>query len=180
MVEKPASVRLATYKDEAAIFDLLVALHGTLDGGWGHRYDPLLVSAKIEAATRPLTEMRSNPQNQERGLIGVIDGPDGKIVGGVGLFVVPFFWFSRVPSLVETFLFVRPEARGQAKHHRDLFRFSQWAHATLKAGIHDYNEPFLHLTGFMNLRQDDSPKRMERLWRKLSGGRVIGVLFGRE
>lgn len=180
MIEKPASVRLATYKDEVALYEFLLEHHRALDNGWGHRYDPLLVSAKIEAATRPNPAMRSNPQNQERGLIGVIDGPDGQIIASIGLFVIPFFWFSRVPSLVETWLYVRPGARGKARHERALFQFRKWAHATLKAGMHDYNDPFLSLTGFMNLTPDATPTRMARLWRILCGDRLIGCLYGRE
>lgn len=173
------SVRLATVRDEPELFKLLVDLHRFNKAGWGLPYEPGLVRRRIEAATRPNPETRTNPQDQLRGIVGVIGPEGGRLIGSVGLFIEPFFWFTSAPSLVEIWFYVRPEERNQAQHHRDLFEFSRWTHDRLKAGMPNYRLPFDLFTGFVHMAADDKLGPMERLWRKLSGATKAGVLFAR-
>lgn len=172
---KPESVRLAGPEDEGAVYDLLIALWRNNESGWGFPYRPETVLARIETGTRPDPATRSNPQDQRRGIIGLIDGPNGKLIGSVGLFLDPATWFTDALSLTELWLYVRQEARGMG-HERDLFAYAKWAHAHLKASHgSDYRLPFPLLTGLMHF----GPRygAMERLWRRRSGGTQVGSLF---
>lgn len=174
--EKPDAVRRATYADEGKIFDLLVDLWRHNANGWNFPYRPEIVLARIEVGTRPDPATRSNPQDQRRGLIGLIDGPYGKLIGSVGLFIEPAVWFSDAVSLTELWLFVREDARGKERHERDLFAWARWAHAHMKADLGpDYPLPFPLLTGLMH--RGSRYEAMERLWRQRSGGTKAGSLF---
>ena len=172
---KPESVRTADYRDEDAAYSLLVAMHRHNDGGWHFPYDPSVVLARIETATRPDPRTRTNPQDQRVGTIGVIGPLGGPLIGIVGVFLDPPMWFTSALAPTELFLFVRKGERGAARHERDLMAYAEWFHAGLKAGMPNYKLPFPLLTGFMHL--GSRFEGMERLWRRLCGGRKAGVLF---
>lgn len=191
MIERPASVRLAAQEDESALLDLLISLHRNNEAGWGHPYDLTTVRSRIEAGTRPIWGMRTLNQDKPQelwdkrtGIIGVIGPRGGPLVGSVGLFNEPFFWFSQAPSMVEIWFYVRPDARNQRQHHRDLFAFSQWAHESVKAGLKDYRLPMLMMTGFVHApragyQNQNRFEALRRLWRRMSGAQEIGALFAR-
>ncbi len=175
------SVRPATIKDEPALLALLLDLHAKNDAGWGHPYNLQKVKARIEAGTRPDFATRTYPEDRRCGFIGVIGPEGGRLIGSVGLFIEEFFWFSDAPSLIETWLYVAPGERRHAQYVRDLMAFSREQHERLKGVLAEYNAPMLLLTGFVHAPVEDDKKvePLRRLWRKLSGAREIGVLFGR-
>lgn len=182
MTPQPEGVRIAGPQDESRLYALLVELHGHNGAGWGFPYSPLTVMAQIEAGTRRDVWPRSNPNDIRMGVIGVIDGPDGKLIGTVGLFDLPPAWFSEgtdARALMEIWLYVKPGARHSGRHYRNLFKFSNWAHDSMKAKLkstgYPYNFPLL--TGFMHI--GDRYPLMERLWKTFSGGRKVGSLYMR-
>lgn len=175
---RPETVAFAGPGDEAEIYDFLVNLWKHNDNGWGWAYDPVTVLKQIEAATRPNPQTRSDPRDERRGMIGIIRNEEGKVVASVGLFIGPLVWFSTLPGLTELWCYVLPEARGTARHERDLFTFARWCHDSLKRDLKGWNAPFPLVSGFMH----DGPcfAVMVRLWRRLFGGRQIGALFQRD
>ncbi len=174
--EKPASVRLATPQDEEKLFSLLVDLWRFNKSGWNIPYRPEIVIRRIEQATRPDPSTRSDSRDQTRGLAGVIDGPNDQLIGSIGLFIEPMTWFTDAVGLIELWLYVRPGARNQRQHHRDLFAFQRWAHATIRAGMPaGYPVPFPLYSGLMN--EGGKIDAMERLWRRFSGMKKVGALF---
>ena len=199
MRSKPESVRIADYRDESALYDLLVDLHKENQYGWGHPFHEGLVRAKIETATRPRMVIedkatgrksysyanRTNPQDTRVGTIGVIGRPGERLIATVGLFSEPLYWFTLAPDLVETWLYVRPEYRARRDYQRDLFAFSLWVHAKLAS--HEAMKPqeygaasFDLLTGFIHAPYRAHPttfEAMRRLWRRYSGAEQIGALF---
>jgi hypothetical protein len=164
VIEKPAAVRVANHTDERKIFDLLVAMHRYNQAGWSHAYDPLVVMRHIEEGTRPNPATRTDPNDQRRALIGVVDGPDGDLVATIGLFVDPATWFTgpnRV-ALFEIWFFVQPEYRHF--HHEEALRdFALWVRQELDP--HEPNQPFHLFTGFMH--QGRHWRGMMRLWERL-------------
>lgn len=179
---RPSQVRIATPRDEPALLDLLIALHRHNNYGWGHPYHEETIKTRIESGTRGMIGApRSNPTDQRRGIIGVI-GPEGeRLVGSVGLFFENFFWFSQAYSLVEIWFFIRPEARTR-QHHRDLFKFTRWAHDRAKTDWPENGPPLALMTGFLwddTARQQTAFERMRQLWRRASGAREFGALFWR-
>jgi hypothetical protein len=173
----PPPCRVATFADENALYDLLVDLHRNNEHGWGFPYRPEIVLSCIEAGTRPEPAARRNPSNQRRGIIGVIDGTDGRLIASVGLFIDPVVWFSDATGLTELWLYVRPWARHAARHYRSLFAFSLWAHDFMRSQLRDYPLDFPLSTGFLHLGHRLGP--MERLWARFSGAKKAGVLFVR-
>lgn len=178
IVEKPASVRAAIPADEPALFDLLVRLHHGNRDGWGFPYNPVLVSRQIEVGTRPDPATRTEPRDKRLGMIGVIDDPmyEG-FIGTVGVFLQNPMWFSDVLVPTELWLYVEPQHRRGTMHEADLMAFAKWVQATMKASpeMAEYGAPFPLLTGFMHF--GSRYRAMDRLWRRLCGGRQIGSLF---
>lgn len=178
MIEKPANVRLAVPADEAAVYAILVELHRHNAGGWHFPYAPLIVIETIECATRPDPSTRTNPANQRRGVIGVIDGEHGRLDGVVGIFIDQHLWFSKAVIPVELFLFVRPGARNRRRLERDLAQYAEFTHDTLKQNV---PPPFPLATGFMFVGSERRFAVMARLWRMLfKGAKPVGMLFWRE
>src|SRR5438105_1992695 len=104
VTEKPSNVRLATRADEMRLFEFLKDLHRNNGKGWGFSLEPELVMIVIECGTRPNPEDRTDPKNERRGVIGLIEEPNGEIIGSVGLFLDPPMWFSRVLVPLEHWL----------------------------------------------------------------------------
>lgn len=174
MREQPPSVRLATYQDERALYDLLVEMWKGNSNGWNFPYAPEIVLQKIEQGTRPDPQYRSNPNDQCRGIIGVIDGPNvGELIGTVGIFIEPPVWFTREVVPTELWLYVRPSDR-RSQHERALRDYALFIRERLKPEWTPY--PFPLATGFMH-----AGKRypgMQRLWQRLwPGARQVGSLF---
>lgn len=186
VTDKPANVRLAGPEDEAALYQVLVDLWKHNARGWGFAYDPGLVMEAIECATRPAPEARTNRYNQRRGIIGIIDGPvdalgEKSIDGVVGVYLDPPMWFSKATIPVELFLYVRPQARERGRYERDLARFAEWVHETLRPSPEKYKDPFMMATGFMFVGSERRFHTMYRLWKRLfKSARPVGVLFWRE
>lgn len=180
LIERPANVRQAGPADETVVYDLLIALWTYNSRGWGFPYRPELVIRVIEQGTRPDPRTRSDPSDQRRGLIGVIDGDDGKLAAAVGIYLDPPVWFTDAMIPTELWVFVRPDARNARRLERDLARFAEWAHEKLRPGP-DYRLPFPMATGFMHC---GTPKRfhaMGRLWQRLfPSARPVGMLFWRD
>lgn len=181
-MNKPETVRLATQKDEAALFDLLVELHRHNGAGWGFAYRPALVREVIECATRPDPQTRTNPANQRRGIIGVIEGPEGKLIGTVGIFLDAPFWYSDILVPMEIWLYVRPEVRGRRRLEVALRDYAVDVHEKLRPSVAEYKMPFPMLTGYIHDGGDERRFRlMGRLWQRLfPGARPVGMLFWRD
>ena len=116
MIEKPASVRVAGWHDEAAIYDFLV--NGLYkDNPLSLPFSPNVVLDQIQLATR-----------KRLGVIGLIE--DGEqIVGSVGVFMSAPAWFVDPKEVTwgrELWLYVRTFARHGTRHCRDLFEFMRW------------------------------------------------------
>lgn len=110
--EKPATVRAATPADEQAILDLL-----------------LLDVAENAAHVAPPDEARilahiQHGTQKKGGIIGVIDGPDGKPVACCVMIELQWWW-SRQYCFQELVLFVHPDHR-KSNHLRDLLNFQRW------------------------------------------------------
>ena len=155
MTEKPANVRLANPEDEEKIRVLLDQLE--IDNGFG-----ISVSdSKVREQIRVGTEKRG-------GIIGVIDGPDGVILGSIGIFLTSW-WYSDEVYLGELWLFVDPDYRSN-HYEKDLFQFAHWCRESLSVGS---DKPLALVTSV------SSPARLDskiRLWRR-HAGKMIGGIF---
>ncbi len=156
---KPESVRTADWRDESAIYNILIAMHRHNNSGWGWPYRPEIVLARIETATRHDVATRTNPNDKRIGVIGPIGGP---LIGTVGIFQEPPVWFTSALTPTELWLYVRQGERA-GHYERDLMAYATWVHASLKAAMPNYPLPFPLLTGFMHL--GNRIEGMERLWR---------------
>lgn len=175
---KNSDVKIATVDDEGDIFWFLVReLWEVNKNGWGYPYDPVLVTKKIQAGTRPNPEDRSDPNDQERGIIGIIRSNEGNIVASVGLFLGPPMWFTNVFGMNELWLTVARNYRGIGLERR-LFEFARWSQDKMKSDPAMTAHKFPLSTGFYHDGSELS--RMEKLWQRLSGGRKIGVLYLRD
>ncbi len=177
MIEKPENVRIATVADEDGLYSLLIELHRHNDRGWGFPYRPEIVLERIETGTRPDPRTRTNPGDQRRAIIGVIDGPDGKICASTCLMLEPPVWFTDVFALMELWVYVRPSVRRGTLLYDDLFRFAKWAREYMETEIKredpNYPYPVELFSGFMH-RGKRLPA-MERLWSAY--GDKCGVLY---
>lgn len=111
--EKPANVRLASMKDEAAILELLL-LDLKENAAVVAPIDPERVMEHIVLGTR-----------RQGGLVGVIDGANGQPVAVVVL--VPMqWWWSKAHYLQDVVNYVHPDHR-VSRHIHDLIQFERWA-----------------------------------------------------
>lgn len=159
---RPDSVRMAGPDDEAALYDLLMALD--VDNSFGIPHDPDRVRAAIEKGTR-----------RQGSIIGVIDGRAGEygegheahLAASVCL-TLSQFWYSNVFFLSEIWLFVRPEYRHN-HFERDLFQFAKWCREEMSRQNGDE---------MLAVSSVSSPNRLPaklRLWSRY--GEQIGGIF---
>ncbi len=142
LLTRPEAVRIATQRDEAALYDLLMALNA--DNGFGIPISPEKIRAQMEKGTR-----------QQGGIVGVIDGPDGQLVASIGLFMQQF-WYAERYYLGEMWLFVRPEFRRGTRHADDLFRFAEWCRREMESGS---DQPWIVMTSVSSPRRLDAKLR---------------------
>lgn len=156
IVERPKNVRVAGQQDEFALFDLLWnGLHADNSMGMG----------RSEAR---FWENINGVCRGQRGICGVIDGPDGKLIGSIGI-QASQTWYSDAWFLSETWLFVDPDHRKGTRYGEDLFKFALWHRA-------DISERLNH--NFALEISVHSFKRLEaktRLWRRHASH--VGSLF---
>lgn len=110
--EHPASVRRGGVEDRQAILELLMR-----------------DIAENAALVAPVDEQRVLDQidsgmPDKAGMIGVIDGPEGKPIAVV-IMVAMKWWWSQAYYYQEAVLFVDPAHR-KSDHIRDLLRFQRW------------------------------------------------------
>ena len=109
---RPANVRLATINDEQAVFNLVSMEMSEIAGGVAPTH-PETVASMIISATRA-----------GKGIIGVIDGPDGFPVATIALFNEKWWW-SQSWFFNKTWEYVHPDHR-HSSHARDLINFAHW------------------------------------------------------
>jgi hypothetical protein len=175
-MDQPGNVRIADWRDEDKIYDILVALHRFNNFGWGWPFRPEIVLAQIEAGTRPDPATRTNPTDRRLGKIGLIDGDHGEIAGTVGVFLINPVWFTDAVAPQEIWLFVRPEYRHRG-YEQNLFDFGTWFKEAMRERMPDHPLPWPLYTGF---QYEGNPRKfplMQRLWRRGSRGRLVGCLY---
>lgn len=155
----PPLIRLAKPHDEAALYDLLIRLNE--DNGFGVSINRDKVLAQIRLGTE-----------ERGGIIGVVDGPDGKLIATVGLFFQSY-WQSDEMFLQELWLFVDVDHRKGGELDRALFRFAK-----------EWRERLTQACGFdvTLVTSVSSPKRLaakERLWKQRLGpdAQRVGAIY---
>ena len=108
------TVRLATRRDEPAIYDLLLLLYAE--------------NAMAEIAPRKVQRVIKAATRARGGIIGVVDGHDG-IVASVGL-KLDQWWYSDEWHLGEMWVHIHPDHRDES-HERDLIAFAKQCAARL-------------------------------------------------
>lgn len=154
-VVRPSGVRLATMYDEQAIYDLLI-MDLKENAEAVAPIDPDMVIERIMLATR-----------HQKGMIGVIDGPDGFIVATVGLFNERWWW-SMGWHFCKVWDFVHPDYR-QHGYGKELIKFGEWCSDTMtrKAGYRIYT--LAGVLGFKRIRDKI------RLYRRMTNH--VGAFF---
>jgi GNAT superfamily N-acetyltransferase len=102
-------------------------------------------------------------------MAAVIEGPDGKILGSIGVMAMRAGWYSNAWAIIELWLFVRPECRKGTGYGDALM-------AWLKRHQREMSERVGY--EMMCVTGPTSHKRLaskERWWGK--HGRKIGALF---
>lgn len=117
-------VRMAGHHDEDALYELL---YGMWEEGGLLSLSPHKVRAQIKSVL-----------SEERGVIGVIDGPEG-LEATIGLSFHPM-WYTDDWSINETWLYVHPDHRRpdrtkpqyRSTHARTLIEFAKWVSGRMK------------------------------------------------
>lgn len=138
--EKPANVRVASEEDTEAVLELVMM---------ELREAPSLVA--------PINEKRVVEQlvpglGRQGAIIGVIDGPDGRPVATIGIYLQRWWW-SEAMYYQDQFCYVHPDHRNGNHYAEDLIQFSKWAadYMTGKMGYRFY--VLLGLIGMSRIRQ---------------------------
>lgn len=111
-VEAPASVRLATIRDEPAILDLLL-----------EDLDENATKVAAISVSRIMAQIHMGTR-QKGGFVGVIDDADGQPIA-VAILIPTEWWFSQSVFLQEVVLFVSSAAR-KGNAGRDLLQWECW------------------------------------------------------
>ena len=156
-IVKPENVRVATIADETRLFALLKRLHEDNPNPGNLPVSDERVWAHVNAACRG-----------EKGVAGVVDGPDGDLIASVGIFLANPWW-TEAWHLSQYWMFVDPPHRKGGRVYRDLLQFSRWHRADISARS-GYQ---MALENSFITKQDIMGRF--RLWRKT--GRCIGAIF---
>lgn len=154
-VVKPVSVRIANQYDEEAIYNLL-----TLDLEENATavapIDPDMLAERITLATR-----------EGKGMIGVIDGPDGFPVATIGLYNERWWW-SGSWHFCKLWDFVHPDYR-HLGYGKELIKFGEWCSdaMTRKFGYRVYT--LSGVLGFKRIRDK------VRMYKRLTN--MVGAFF---
>lgn len=153
---RPPSVRVAIRSDEPALEELLA-----------------MEASEVGIAVAPVSlddiqdMVRMATREVGRGVIGIIEGPEGGLVGATGLFPAKWWW-SSAWYLLEQFTFVHPEHR-KSRHAKDLVLFSRYAADKMTV---DMGYPVYLLHGITATSDAD---RKVRLLQRLSN--YVGSFF---
>ena len=152
-------VRAARHEDEAALFDLLMALKVS-NNSFGFNVDDARVGQHIQMGTRG-----------EGGLHGVIDAPDqhGMLAGSIGM-VWDRWWFSSDWGLAQIWLFVRPEYRKGTRYADELVNWAKERRAEIEAAA---GQQVLMANAVVSEERLDAKLRF---WERHSG-KMIGAIF---
>jgi GNAT superfamily N-acetyltransferase len=107
---RPATVRIATERDEPALMELLRLDHAE-SAAMVAPFDEVHAQSFLYAATR-----------ERLSVIGVVDEPEGPV--GMVYLINECWWFSPTWHVAERLLFVHPAHR-RSRHGRDLLQFAQ-------------------------------------------------------
>lgn len=113
MTPQPANVRLADANDIPALY-------------W-HLMGDLQADNSLDIPEDPTAVLQTVKDccTMDHAVAGIIDGPNGTILGSVGIRgVMP--WFSKVTILSQVWIFVTPAARRGTQYADDLFQFCEW------------------------------------------------------
>lgn len=160
-IQQPETVRVATIADEVALYKLLLKLEPSNDMGF--KRDDQKVWAHVNTVCRGTG-----------GVAGVIDGPNGTLIGSIGI-TASQPWYSSEWFLSEVWCFVDPAYRKGTRYGEALFEFARWHQQDLSQRV-GRNLP-LEIS-FLSYRRVAAK---DRLWRRLAGenagGRWIGSTF---
>ena len=134
--ERPGKVRLAGEADENAAFDLLM-MNLQENAASIAPIDPEKVAHYILMGTR-----------KKGGMLGLIDGPDGKPVAMV-LLVYAQWWWSKAWFIQDQVMYVHPDHR-RSNHIDDLQKFAKWA---VDAWTQDFGYRVYLLTGVLGTKR---------------------------
>lgn len=108
--QRPANVRLATPRDEAALFAFLML--AAEENSLSPPNDELVM-----AAIRKATGRQGN-------VVGIIDAPDGSIAASVGI-CMNTWWYSLKWHCQDMWCYVHPDHR-RSDYAKSLIQFSKW------------------------------------------------------
>lgn len=154
--ERPASVRIAGSRDEAAIMELLM-----MDVRDNAAMVALPDPDRIRDQVRVGTEKRG-------GVAAVIDGPDGKPVA-VCVLIPQQWWWSLNFFYQELVLFVHPDHR-KSNHFRDLVKFQRW---WVEQMTKSYGYKVYLLCGVLGVHRVREKIMAYRRWFRLAGSAFV-------
>jgi hypothetical protein len=111
---KPDSVRIGGPADEANLLNFFIDAHT----------DNPFAKMDVKRMAEWAGIFTRHPKGSPHSVIGIVDGPDGKIAGCAGL-VLFQPWFSSDWAIEEQVISVRPECRSM-KIANDLMLFCKW------------------------------------------------------
>jgi hypothetical protein len=152
--KKPASVRIATPRDEQAVYDLMLMAHREN----GQQFAPLSPK-KVEAQIQAATQLRGN-------VLGVIDGLDGPVA--MALLSPCQWWWAESHYFGDLVQYVHPSHR-KSQHADDLLTFERWCADDMARGT---GYPVYLVAGVLSLYRT---RAKERLWRRHLNS--VGSLF---
>lgn len=143
--KKPESVRIATPRDEKAVFDLMVMAHKEN----GQQFAPLN-PRKVEDQIQAATNLKGN-------VLGLIDGLDGPVA--MALLSPCQWWWAESHYFGDLVQYVHPEHR-KSQHADDLLTFERWCADDMARGT---GYPIYLVAGVLSLYRT---REKERLWRR--------------
>lgn len=111
-------VRFAEPADEERLFDFLMFLYEE--------------NALFPIAEHKVRDMIRHATDKRGGVIGIIDGADGRIEASIGM-VIEEWWYTESPSLNEKWNFVREDCR-RTEHAVTMIEFAKTCSERLSKG----------------------------------------------